>query len=68
MIISNDQIIGGKKTRFKVYMMFNLAWTNLVSYLALKLLGHHRHTYMQSMDQNLPPPKKFPNTPKKRKQ
>jgi hypothetical protein len=35
-------------------MMFNLAWTNLVSYLALKLLGHHRHTYMQSMDQNRP--------------
>jgi len=61
-------IIGGKKTRFKVYMMFNLAWTNVVSYLALKLLGRHRHTYMQSMDQNLPPPKKIPNTPKKRKQ
>jgi hypothetical protein len=46
-------IIGEKKTRFKVYMMFILAWKNLVSYLALKLLGH-RHTYRQSMDQNHP--------------
>jgi hypothetical protein len=31
--------------------MFILAWTNVVSYLAIKLFGH-RHTYMQSMDQN----------------
>jgi hypothetical protein len=53
MIINNDHNNWRKKTRFKVYMMFILAWTKLVSYFALKLLGH-RHPYMQSMDQNHP--------------
>jgi hypothetical protein len=53
MIISNDHNNWRKKTRFKVFMMFILARTNLVFYFGLKLFGH-RHTYMQRMDQNHP--------------